>query len=476
MSVPKNWVETNLDTILERISNGSSLKQYDEYLSGLLPITRIETIANENIDLSRVKYVKPEEKDIERFKLIRGDILFSHINSDKHLGKTAHFDLDELVIHGINLLLMRSISLYNSKLLNYLLKYYRSGGKFIEVAQRAVNQSSINQKKLKEFPVLLPPLPEQERIVAKLDALFGQLEVIKVSLARIPQLIADFKQQVLTQAVTGKLTEDWRDGKELEEWKKYTLADLLMESPKNGAYYPKNKYGKGTRIIRIDSFYDGELKYWDRVQKVEITEKDFSTYRVDEGNILINRVNSIQYLGKCMLAKDLREPCIYESNMMKLVINNYMISSEFLKTFLVSPLGLKELRKNAKHAVNQASINQTDVKNVELKLPSENEQQEIVNRVESLFTKADTIEAQYQTLKEKIDSLPQAILHKAFKGELVAQLPTDGSAADLLQQIKELKTTTKSKKSTTKPYTTTKEQPLQNVAEGEGEYGKDTRK
>lgn len=67
------------------------------------------------------------------------------------------------------------------------------------------------------------------------------------------------------------------------------------------------------------------------------------------------------------------------------------------------------------------------------------EQQEIVSRVESLFAKADAIEKQYQTLKAKIESLPQAILHKAFKGELTEQLDSDGDARELLREIQVLK-------------------------------------
>ena len=69
-------------------------------------------------------------------------------------------------------------------------------------------------------------------------------------------------------------------------------------------------------------------------------------------------------------------------------------------------------------------------------LPTLTEQQEIVRRVESLFAKADQIEASYQKLKAKIEQLPQALLAKAFRGELVAQLPTDDDARDLLEQIK----------------------------------------
>ena len=72
-------------------------------------------------------------------------------------------------------------------------------------------------------------------------------------------------------------------------------------------------------------------------------------------------------------------------------------------------------------------------------VPTISEQEEIVSRVEILFAKVDKIEQRYKNLKEKIDILPQAILHKAFKGELVPQLPTDGDAKDLLKMIAELK-------------------------------------
>ena len=73
-----------------------------------------------------------------------------------------------------------------------------------------------------------------------------------------------------------------------------------------------------------------------------------------------------------------------------------------------------------------------------IELPPLVEQQEIVSRVESLFAKADAIEKQYETLKAKIESLPQAILHKAFKGELTEQLDSDGDARELLKEIKSL--------------------------------------
>mgnify|MGYP006149981541 CR=1 FL=1 len=92
-------------------------------------------------------------------------------------------------------------------------------------------------------------------------------------------------------------------------------------------------------------------------------------------------------------------------------------------------------------------INQKGLNIIPIPVPSLKEQQEIVSRVESLLAKADAIEKQYEILKAKIDSLPQAILHKAFKGELTQQLDSDGDARELLREIEGLKKeTTKSKK------------------------------
>ena len=79
------------------------------------------------------------------------------------------------------------------------------------------------------------------------------------------------------------------------------------------------------------------------------------------------------------------------------------------------------------------------IKKATIPLPSIQEQKKIVTRVEMLFAKADTIEQQYQTLKQKIVTLPQSILHKAFKGELVPQLESDGDARELLETINGLK-------------------------------------
>lgn len=433
---PSHWIKGTLDHVVSRITNGTSANQLDIPVDGSYPITRIETIAQEKVNLNRVKYVIVDDIQVEKFKLAKGDILFSHINSDKHLGKTALFTLDETVIHGINLLLIRTKENYDGAFLNYLFRLYRYQGKFSAVAQRAVNQSSINQKKLLAFPVPIPPLAEQKRIVAKLDEAFKHLEILKAKLERIPKLLKKFRHTVLTHAVTGKLTEEWRKGKELGEWKEVKLGDIISFGPQNGLYMPQKAYGRGVPIVRIDNFYDGVIDSWSSLRRLTIDDSVKNTYALENNDILINRVNSMSHLGKSGLVTGLDEGCVFESNIMRLKLDNTLALSTYIIQFLCSPNGYAELRKNAKQAVNQASINQTDVREVALQLPPLPEQKVITEKVEALFLMAEHVESTYMSLLKKIDKLPQLLLTKAFKGELISlQSGSDKSSKETAGNI-----------------------------------------
>ncbi len=196
--------------------------------------------------------------------------------------------------------------------------------------------------------------------------------------------------------------------------------------PQNGLYKPQSSYGSGTRIVRIDAFYDGAIAPWEELKSLELTADEIALYGLSNGELLINRVNSMKFLGKSALVRGLSEPCVFESNMMRVRLKLDAVDPEYAVLYLQSWPGLQELRKNAKHAVNQSSINQDDVRSVAFNLPPLPEQQEIVRRVEKLFTFADQIEARLRQAQAHVDRLTQSLLAKAFRGELV---PTEHTLA-----------------------------------------------
>src|SRR5690625_4018717 len=99
--------EKEIGLVFEFIRNGKHIKQYDTATG--IPITRIETIWNREVDINRFGYANIfDKKKYEDYLLKKGDILMSHINSPQHLGKSAIFNGEpKYLIHGMNLLCLR---------------------------------------------------------------------------------------------------------------------------------------------------------------------------------------------------------------------------------------------------------------------------------------------------------------------------------------------------------------------------------
>lgn len=412
--LPKGWKLTKLGNILCRMTNGLNIEQTDVCSIDSFPISRIETIANEKIDFSRVKYCTPSIDQKQKYLLEDGDILFSHINSDKHLGKTAIYKDIEPLIHGVNLLLLRCNSeLYNSGMLNYLLRYYRYTGVFMGIAQRAVNQSSINQKKLSNLDIPLPPLTEQKQIAEKLDKLFDQIETIKEASNKISELLKNFRQQVLTYAVTGKLTDS-----DYESWELKTLDEIAI--PKAGyAFKATDFIDNGIQVIRMGNLYDNKLSLdrnpvfvpenydTDIIERSRVKRNDIlltltgTKYKRDYGYAIKIDTDEVLLLNQRILSLT---PLI-DPDYLLLVLR----SDEFRNQFFEFETG----------GVNQGNVGVKNVMTIKLHIPSFDIQEEIVRRTRVLFNTLDNVERKYKILCEKLNQLPQALLCKAFKGELI---------------------------------------------------------
>ncbi len=351
----------------------------------------------------------------------------------------------------------------------------------------------LNLSILKTLSISLPPLNEQRRIVAKIEALKARSQQVKEALDAIPLLLDQFRQSVLAAAFRGDLTADWREQNpdvesasvlleriraerrcrweeaELDrmkangktptddKWKeKYkealepeqsslpniptgwmwvTMDALIVEGPQNGIYLPQSAYGSGIPILRIDDFQDGWSCSSAELRLVNASDKEVENYSLCEGDIVINRVNSPSHLGKSLLVEARNIPAIFESNMMRLRLAD-AVSTRFVEWYLRSPNGKQYLTKSAKWAVNQASINQADVRKSLIPLPPITEQNIIVKTVEQQLSSLKKVNDLIQASEQFIETLNQSILAKAFRGELVPQDPNDEPASVLLERIR----------------------------------------
>ena len=201
--IPKQWKIVRLKDVSLLIRNGYTYRKFNREGKGI-PVTRIETISNGKIDISKLAYVEDiSDRNITKYKLTAGDILFSHINSEKHIGKTAIYEGEpKLLVHGMNLLLIRpNNKLIYPRYLLYLLRFYKARNIFLGMAKRAVNQASINQTQLSKLKVVLPPLEEQRRIVAILSSIDDWIELEKRRKEKFERLKRGLMELLLTGRV-----------------------------------------------------------------------------------------------------------------------------------------------------------------------------------------------------------------------------------------------------------------------------------
>lgn len=183
-----------LGSVFEKISNGVA---YDASNSDGLPVTRIETISTGKVNFEKVGWA-PDDENTKRFKLERGDVLYSHINSLEHIGRVAYFNDNRPLYHGMNLLLLRAKKEYDSLFFYHLLNS-QVGKKYAKsYAKSAVNQASISTTDIKTFKVYIPDSEEQQKIAAVLSAADHEITALQQKLDALKQEKKALMQQLLS--------------------------------------------------------------------------------------------------------------------------------------------------------------------------------------------------------------------------------------------------------------------------------------
>ena len=382
----------------------------------------------------------------------QGDLLYGKLRP--YLNKVWLADFDGLC--STDILVFPKSEAYDNRFLKYRF-LTRDFVNYANSNSSGVNLPRVNLKALGRFEINLPPLPEQRRIVARIEELFSRLDAGAAALRHAKARLQRYRQSVLAAAVTGQLTQAWREqhpdtepadellaqiltdrrenwsgrgkykppiepsGSEFtqlpDRWAETNVDSLIDGGVQNGLYLPKSKYGSGFPILRIDDFQIGWVRPLTELQLVNADENQIDTYSLAVGDLVINRVNSLTHLGKSALIRKHNSPALFESNMMRARISE-RVFRPFVELYLHSRIGRTLLTRNAKWAVNQASINQTDVCSTPLPLPPLAEQHQIVAEVESRTTAIDHLEAELDHQITRSNRLRQSTLATAFSGQL----------------------------------------------------------
>lgn len=409
----------------------------------------------DKIDFSGTIHISDKPTKTDMIIVHPGDLVISGINVAK--GAVAVYQGDEPVCATIH---YSSYTFDSSKVdLDYF-KYFVKSPAFIAALQKQVKggiKTEIKPKHLLPLEISIPDLQNQQEIVKKISLQLKKTEQLSVEIESQKNYIKQLRQNILQEAIEGKLTADWRKQnsvkkgnpdydaealfeqiqkerinekkqKELspitdkekpfeipEGWKWVRLGEIIKEPPRNG-YSPKAvDFETPIKTLKLGAvtygiFDPNEYKYIN-----EEIPKDAYCW-LKNGDFLIERSNSVEYVGICAIYTGKDNEFMYPDLLMRFRTQDVLLK-QYIHTALISPFNRSYFMSKAKGAQKtMPKINQECVVNTMIPLPPLKEQEEIVNKVETLLAKVATLGNQIQERKTLSEKLAFGIIKEKLEG------------------------------------------------------------
>lgn len=421
-SLPPGWVETTLGEVVQE-KTPQRVPKADEVFF-YIDIT--------SVDRTTKKVVAPQQLDGKdapsraRKEVFAGDVIVSMTRPNLNaVAKIEDALSGQIASTGFDIL--RPIGVSSDWIFNFV----RSPDFVNEVSDmvQGALYPAVKSEELRSIPLALPPLPEQKRIADKLDALLDRVEAARERLERVPKLLKTFRQSVLSAAVSGELTRDWRGGEDME-WEEKALEKIAPDITYGYTASSTNK-AIGPKMLRITDIQHDSVN-WETVPFCEIGHLERQKYLLKSGDLVFARTGAT--VGKSFLIRGNIPESIYASYLIRVRPSNPK-DSLYLKYFFQSLKYWNQIL-DMSAGIGQPNVNGSKLKSLLVPIPPVPEQAEIVRRVEALFALTDRVEARYTAGLAAFERLTPALLQKAFRGELVPQDPADEPASVLLERIR----------------------------------------
>lgn len=414
--IPNNWCWTYFKDIFY-IENGYAFKKIDYKKEGI-PLVRISNIENGIVNINECIYVNKLEKNEEKYVIEKGDLLIAL--SGATTGKNGVYYLDEIAYLNQRI---GNIKIKNKeKVLNEYRNYYIAlkNEDILNLAYGGA-QPNISPKVIEFISIPLPPIKEQQRIVNRIESLFAKLDRAKEFIENTLAQFEQNKMAILHKAFTGELTVKWRKENNINEknfFNKVKLKNVI-------------KLISG-RDVSVSLCNDKSIGIPYILGASNIKDNKFFIERWIENPVVVSEKNDILLsvkgtIGKLYLQKE--EKINISRQIMALRALNEL-NTHYLYYFLLRECERLKFEGNGLIP----GISRKDILDLNILLPTLEEQQEIVNILDNLLAKYNKIKNLEQQL-EKIELLKKAILAKVFRGELGTNNPDEESAENLLKEI-----------------------------------------
>lgn len=429
--VPENWVWVRLESVASWGSGGTPSRKHEEYYNGDILWIKTGELNNGWIYDTEEKITDEGLKKSSAKLFPPYSVLIAMYGAT--IGKVAILGVPATTNQAC------ACAVCNQSLLYMYLFYYCISQKnvFIEKGKGGA-QPNISQIILKQHPIPLPPLSEQQRIVERIEELFAKLDEAKERLQEVADSFAVRKAAILHKAFTGELTKQWRleNGVSDESWEEKKLNEICIT--RAGYAFNSKEFGSnGYQIIRMGNLYGGKLLL-DRspvfIDEKILDEKIIEKSVIQKGDILIT-LTGTKYKRDYGYA-------VLVTITGKMLLNQRILSLR-PKTdnadFICYCLQTKEFRdvffSNETGGVNQGNVSSKFVENISIKYPTLPEQHEIVRLIDNLLARERSAQQATEQALASIDLMKKSILARAFRGELGTNKASEASALELLWQV-----------------------------------------
>lgn len=420
--VPGNWCWMRGRAFLKPMETKRPAGEVFRYID-------IDSIDNKRQQVTEPKNLQVKDAPSRASRKLRtGDTVFSMVRP--YLMNIAY--IDETISNSIastGFYVCTPAENVNSLYLYYLMTSpYTVDG--LNRYMKGDNSPSIRKDDIENYAYPIPPLPEQQRIVDRIESLFAKLDEAKQKAQDALDSFETRKAAILHKAFTGELTAQWRkeNGVGMKSWERKKYSEIC-EIVRGGSPRPAGSpefYGGNIPFMKVADITRNAGPY---VNSTEYTIKEagLKKTRMVDGNTLL-LTNSGATLGVpaiCTFKTTINDgiAAFLGLNSSTLLFHYYFWASK--------TADLRAINKGAA----QPNLNTNIIGNVEINLPTEKEQTEIVRILDYLLSKEQQAKEAAEAVLEQIDLIKKSILARAFRGELGTNDPTEESAVELVRNI-----------------------------------------
>lgn len=425
--VPENWCWTYLGCVSDVVTGGTPSKKHPEYYGGLFPFFKPTDLDFGRHVVEASEYLTDEGKMVSRI-IPEQSTAVCCIGS---IGKCGFLEVEGTTNQQIN----SAIPKFNPLFLYYYCNTHYFNEELWSKAS-ATTISIVNKSKMGNCVFPLSPLPEQQRIVDRIESLFAKLDEAKQKAQDALDSFETRKAAILHKAFTGELTAQWRKKHSIgmESWETKKLSEV--STLQTGLMKGKNYSGKTVMLpyLRVANVQDGFLNL-SEIKEIEVSEELIDRYSLKNGDVLFTEGGDYDKLGRGTVWQGQIKNCLHQNHVFVVRPQADVLSPYFLSYQAGSRYGKQYFLKCSKQTTNLASINSTQLKGFPVLMPTIEEQAQIVLLIDDLLAKEQQAKEAAEGVLEQIDLMKKAILARAFRGELGTNDPREESAVELLKQV-----------------------------------------